>query len=164
VEVNLSGELTNLPNLWLQAGVKLGVECKYANDKVVFSPSLTLTLGAGRFVFSPERFAAESAVGLGGEVKLALKGSVDAQGMGSGFRWLFNGAIPLFIGGAFEVYLEYGIPAFSLLRIMPDSGNMPQADLVALGARANWEPLPEVRHQPEPRVEGHPFGGLPGLP
>jgi hypothetical protein len=136
VEANLSGELTNLPNLWLQAGVKLGVECKYANDKVVFSPSLTLTLGAGRFVFSPERFAAESAVGLGGEVKLALKGSVDAQGMGSGFRWLFNGAIPLFIGGAFEVYLEYGIPAFSLLRIMPDSGNMPQADLVALGARA----------------------------
>jgi hypothetical protein len=84
--------------------------------------------------------------------------------MGSGYRWLFNGAIPLFTGGAFDVNLEYGIPAFSLLRIMPDPGNMPQADLVALGARANWEPLPPVRHQPEPRVEGHPFGGLPVLP
>jgi hypothetical protein len=137
VEVNVAGELTNLPNLWLQAGVKLGVECKYANDKVVLSPSLTLTLGAGRFVFRPERFAAESAVGLGLEAKLTLKGSVDPQEMGSGYRWLFNGAIPLFTVGAFDVNLEYGIPAFSLLRIMPDPGNMPQADLVAFGARAD---------------------------
>jgi hypothetical protein len=59
-------------------------------------------------------------VGLGGEVKLALKGSADFQEVGSGYRWLFNGAIPLFLGGAFEVYLEYGIPAFSALRLMQD--------------------------------------------
>jgi hypothetical protein len=160
VEVNVAGELTNLPNLWLQAGVKLGVECKYANDKVVLSPSLTLTLGAGRFVFSPERFAAESAVGLTGEVKLALKGSVDPQEMGSGYRWLFNGAIPLFTAGAFDVNLEYGIPAFSLLRIMPDPGNMPQADLLALGARANGSLSLRYDTSQSPALRATPSGGF----
>jgi hypothetical protein len=38
VEANLTGELTNLPDLWLQAGVKLGGECKYADGKVVLLP------------------------------------------------------------------------------------------------------------------------------
>jgi phage terminase large subunit-like protein len=141
VEANLSGDLANLPNLWLRAGVKLEGKCKYADGKVVLSPSLTLTLGAGRFVFSPERFAAESAVGLGGEVKLTFKGKVDPQEMGLGYTWLFNGAIPLFLGGAFEVYLEYGIPAFSALRLMGDVrelGTRPgEVDLLVFGARAN---------------------------
>jgi hypothetical protein len=162
VEVNLSGELTNLPNLWLQAGVKLGGECEYVNGKVVFSPSLTLTLGAGRFVFSPERFAAESAVGLGGEVKLALKGSADFREAGSGFRWLFNGAIPLFLGGAFEVYLEYGIPAFSAVRLMQELGTMPEAevDLVAFGARANGSLSLRYDTSQSPALRATPSGGF----
>jgi hypothetical protein len=162
VEVNVAGELTNLPNLWLQAGVKLGGECEYVDGKVVFSPSLTLTLGAGRFVFSPERFAAESAVGLGGEVKLALKGSADFREVGSGFRWLFNGAIPLFIGGAFEVYLEYGIPAFSALRLMQELGTMPEteADLVAFGARANGSLSLRYDTGQNPALRATPSGGF----
>jgi hypothetical protein len=161
VEANPSGDLTNLSNLWLRAGVKLKGECKFANGNVVLSPSLTLTLGAGRFVFSLERFAAESALGLGGELKLALKDSVDFQQVGSGYTWLFNWALPLFIGGAFEVYLEYGLPAFSALKLMKELGTMPkEADVVVFGARANGSLFLRYDTGESPALSATPSGGF----
>jgi len=128
-------------NFWRQAAVKLEGKCKLANGKAVLSPSFTLTLGAGRFVFRLDRLAAESALGLGGEVKLALRDRVDYQEVGPVYMWIFNGAIPLFLGGAFEVYLEYGVPPFTILRLVKDLGTTPtmpqEVDLAVFGVRAN---------------------------
>jgi hypothetical protein len=162
VEVNVAGELANLPDLWLQAGVRLGGECK--KGEAAFSASVTLTLGAGRFVFRLDRLAAESAVGLGGEVKLALRGSVDFRE--SEVRWLLNRPIPLFRGPAFELYLESGFLAFTALRLVEDVrelGTRPgevEVDWLAFGARANGSLSLRLDTSRSPALRATPSGSF----